>query len=166
MIELLRKILSVVLTSGIILSSVGFTILNHFCKLEQTNFVSVEEFYKTKCNHSESHSSCCENLHDTCCSTPGTFENEPGFKSFDDCCTDKKFFSKIEVATSEKSLKKFSDSFIISLKIDYIKKLLKDSFNQKYEQLKINIINPIKKIIKLIQIISNHTHLEKSEALL
>lgn len=166
MLTLIRKIFCVILSVGIILSSAGFTILNHFCKLEQSNYVSVEEFFKSKCNHFENHKSCCELSHQSCCFPKESTGDTYSYKSFDNCCTDQKYFSKIEVATNEKNLKKFTDVYKVTIKVDYVKNLIKDNLNQKYEQFKINVINPVQRLIRLIHIISNFVSSEKSEALL
>ncbi|MEJ5285989.1 MAG: hypothetical protein CH6_4105 [Candidatus Kapaibacterium sp.] len=166
MILLLRKIVGTLLVISIVLSSIGLTIVNHICNFEQTVYVGVEEFNKkVNCHHNSDDEFCskCQNL--SCCGVSSNSSN-PAFKNNEECCVDSKFFNKIEVISNEKNLKKFSESFIIEQKVYYIKQSVTDYFSQKIEQIRINIINPVRKLITFIHLVTNIFNSPKEEALL
>ncbi|MCX7909111.1 MAG: hypothetical protein N2560_06310 [Ignavibacteria bacterium] len=165
MVEIVKKILGIVLAIGIILSSAGVTILNHICKEEQKIFVSIEEFYESKCQHHSHNFGCCDVDYSQTCSHPSEPKSIPTINSNDNCCSDTKIFSKIDIATNEKNLKKFTEKFKLSLRIEYIKSSITNYFKLKYEQVQVKIINPIQKIVRFIQLITHFILPTNSETL-
>ncbi len=155
MTKLLKKVASLILSVGIVLSSSGLTILNHFCTEQQRAFVSVEGIYYNICAHHETLHSCCNSESKSECHSTENNKPELSIKSTDDCCKDEKIFGKIDLLFYEKKSKKIGENIKITQKIEFVKGIVSKYINQKIGSVETNVINPINKIIRYIRIISN-----------
>jgi hypothetical protein len=167
MMGIIKKVTVVILTIAIVLSSIGLTIINHICKTEQKVYSTLEEFQNnSKCSHTSKADECCDYQNVTCCSNNALPTNELSYNSGNNCCSDIKFFQKVDISSSERNLKKFSESFVITQKIEYVKESVVSYFQNKFETVKLKIFEPVKKIIKYIKLNTNLLSTPREEALL
>jgi hypothetical protein len=152
----LKKIFLILLSISIVISSAGITIINHICKEENriTSGFTQTDCSETSCEHKD----CC------CVSTNKNpqpkqpLKNLPNnwlsYKSLDDCCEKTSFSKSVPIISSENSLKKFSEIYKPSFKIEYIQKRISDYILQKVQNIEEKIITPVRKLIKLIRLIT------------
>lgn len=167
MLVYFKKIVSVFLVLTIVLSSIGLTVVHHICNIENNVYTGIEEIGKQSSCHNDSSIDVCPNCQSqSCCNdksaTTQGLSIENGYK----CCSDVKYFGQVEIATNEKSLKKFSERIVFVKKVDYVKEYITKYFAEKVEQIKIKIIDPIRKIIKFIHLLTNLFTPSGEEALL
>lgn len=158
MLILVKKIFVSILTLLIIVSSTGITIINHICKKKN---ISLTGFSKVACKEvfTKETNSCCEKSN-TCVLNHSKQRNslDNGFISFlnsDSCCSNLEFSKKVNIISKENNLKKFSVEFQPNLKVEYIKDLISEYFNQKIKFFEEKVTTPIKRIIILIRIITS-----------
>lgn len=158
--KLLKKIFIIILSFSILLSSAGITIFNHICKEEN---LILTKLSKTECNETSSEqSNCC-----CCCTSQTTPTNQKpnsnstynttSYQSLSNCCENITFSKSVPVVSNENYLKKLSENYKPNLKIEYIKNVLSDFVSQKIQTVQDNLINPIRKLIKLIRLITAYS---------
>ncbi|MFN3305829.1 MAG: hypothetical protein ACK42Z_01445 [Candidatus Kapaibacteriota bacterium] len=165
MIRLLKKVLGVILSVTIVASSAGVTVLNHFCQEEQRVYVGVEGVYHNVCLHHNEVPSCCESQSSTHKTNQATKSNEIKLKAYDDCCLDQRIIQKVLIFASERNWQKILESFQGYLTIEYIKETISVYFGSKLELLETRVINPIKKIVRYIRILTRSINSDDKSAL-
>ncbi len=154
MIRFFKKVIGVLLSITILASSAGITILNHFCKEEQRVFVGVEGVYHNICLHHNEVPSCCEVQSSNHKAEQATKWNRIELKPYDDCCQEQRIIQKVIIFGSERNWQKIFESFKSYLTIEYIKETVSENLGNKLELLETKVINPIKKIIRFIRILT------------
>lgn len=167
MVKLFKKLIGLLLVVTIVFSSIGLTIVNHICKIENEVYTGIEEVGKYSTCHNDGSANVCNSCQSqSCCTEKGGIPKGITIKDGSQCCYDIKHYSKVEVVSNEKSLKKFSGISPFVQKVNYVKESIDQYFTEKTEKIKIIIIDPIRKIIKFIRFCSKVFTPSGEEALL